>query len=121
MAQAASGEIYAWGLNNYHQLGITKEDDGVEDLNGEMGVGFLVVIAPDSDTNGTNGQADDAEINQVRRPFPSKAFQPTKKWHNIAGVQHVVCRDEAGELFSMVYALLIIVTLTNSRSRLRNG
>jgi len=32
MAQAVSGEIYAWGLNNYHQLGITREDEGMEDL-----------------------------------------------------------------------------------------
>jgi len=78
MAQAATGEVYAWGLNNFHQLGITRDDE---------------------DT--LNGQADDMEINRVCRPFPSKAFQSHRKWSSIAGVQHVVCRDESGSIYAM--------------------
>ena len=79
MARAENGHIYVCGLNNFGQLGLSlpediKENEDNEEQNKKLIVPLLTV---------------------------SPAFSADKKWTHIAGVKHVVARNDDGEVYGI--------------------
>ena len=83
MARSTDGRIFVCGLNNFGQLGFPL---------------------PDEDDAATNGQENLEEQNKklkIDRLTASPAFPSDKKWTHIAGVKHIVARNDDGEVYGI--------------------
>lgn len=91
IASAEDGRLFACGLNNYAQLGLPLPTAEAPERDEQ---------APATE-NGTGDQPmeTDEQDYRVTRLTHVKAFNSDKKWTHIAGVQHLVLRNEAGECF----------------------
>jgi regulator of chromosome condensation len=76
--------IFACGLNNFAQLGMTPSQ-GDAQLNG----------MPDQ------GEVRDDGQYTILRPKHIRAFNTESKWTHISGVTHLVLRNENGEVYSI--------------------
>ncbi|KAI1727560.1 regulator of chromosome condensation (RCC1) repeat domain-containing protein [Ditylenchus destructor] len=74
MAKLEDGRLFACGLDNFGQLGTnpTVEKD-----------------------------TENEEINRVPKLKHATAFPSDKNWTHIAGIQHIVCRDQDGEIYAI--------------------
>lgn len=88
MARAMDGRIFACGLNNYGQLGFPLPDENEEDM----------------ENAGIEAAKDMEEQNKklkIDRLIPSPAFSSDKKWTHIAGVKHIIARNDDGEVYGI--------------------
>ncbi|CAI4232092.1 unnamed protein product [Auanema sp. JU1783] len=77
---SVENDLYVCGLNNYGQLGIPIEEEKAE-------------------SEEDNQKEDNREL-RVFHPTLSKAFSG-HNWTNIQGVQHIIARDENGEMYGI--------------------
>lgn len=84
MAKLEDGRLFACGLDNFGQLGTnpTVEKD-----------------------------TENEEINRVPKLTHATAFPSDKNWTHIAGIQHIVCRDQDGLFVKLIE---VYITSTNA-------
>lgn len=86
IASAADGRLFACGLNNYAQLGLPLP---------------VAEETVKSDGDDENAMETDEQDYRITRLTHVKAFDSENKWTHIAGVQHLVLRNDKGEVYAI--------------------